>query len=187
MADSFNDSPDEGDGFTYEHTDDRGELWLDFIADTGDGGNSTYTVASALAAPMLSVRLPPPGSMNHGMGSSAAASLLSQVTHLPLAACKGQDAVSVNGSDVTDARGVGACRVSAGGGADAAVLPSADVRQSGSEASLGCDSSWQQALLPEPGKSVTAVDVLPAAGRLLLPRGDMLLVGGDLAYPNPSK
>ncbi len=37
MADSFNDAPAEGDGFTYEHMDGREEMWLDWIADTGEG------------------------------------------------------------------------------------------------------------------------------------------------------
>jgi hypothetical protein len=30
--------PREGDGFTYEHLAGRSQLWLDFCADTGDGG-----------------------------------------------------------------------------------------------------------------------------------------------------
>lgn len=30
--------PREGDGFTFEHLAARRELWLDFCADTGDGG-----------------------------------------------------------------------------------------------------------------------------------------------------
>ena len=30
--------PQEGDGFTYEHLAAKNELWLDFAADTGDGG-----------------------------------------------------------------------------------------------------------------------------------------------------
>ncbi|KAK9862826.1 hypothetical protein WJX84_007158 [Apatococcus fuscideae] len=33
--------PQEGDGFTYEHLAAKHELWLDFAADTGDGGDST--------------------------------------------------------------------------------------------------------------------------------------------------
>lgn len=35
----------------YLHDDfiDKKELWIDFMADTGDGGNSTYTVARLLA------------------------------------------------------------------------------------------------------------------------------------------
>jgi hypothetical protein len=31
------------------------ELWLDYVADTGDGWNSTYAVANSLAQPMLDV------------------------------------------------------------------------------------------------------------------------------------
>jgi hypothetical protein len=38
--------------------DDRDEVWIDFLADLGDGFNSTYTVARMLAEPELSV-LPP--------------------------------------------------------------------------------------------------------------------------------
>lgn len=41
--------------------DDAGGAWLDFVADTGDGFDATYTVASLLARPTLEV-LPPPGS-----------------------------------------------------------------------------------------------------------------------------
>jgi hypothetical protein len=33
----------------------RAELWLDYVADTGDGWNSTYAVAHALAQPQLDV------------------------------------------------------------------------------------------------------------------------------------
>ena len=47
--------PQAGDGFTFEHLADRPELWLDFCADTGDGGNPTYAVARAMAAPSLKV------------------------------------------------------------------------------------------------------------------------------------
>lgn len=37
-ADQKNPSPHEGDGYLYEHLESKDELWLDFIADTGDGG-----------------------------------------------------------------------------------------------------------------------------------------------------
>ncbi len=30
--------PAEGDGYLYEHLEEHDSLWLDFIADTGDGG-----------------------------------------------------------------------------------------------------------------------------------------------------
>lgn len=34
--------PSGGDGFTFEHLAGRDELWWDFVADTGDGGDPTY-------------------------------------------------------------------------------------------------------------------------------------------------
>jgi hypothetical protein len=37
------------------------ELWLDFVADVGDGFNPTYSVASVIAAPALRVAGGPPG------------------------------------------------------------------------------------------------------------------------------
>ena len=49
------DPPRAGDGFTFEHLADRPQLWLDFCADTGDGGDPTYAVARAMAAPGLQV------------------------------------------------------------------------------------------------------------------------------------
>jgi hypothetical protein len=42
-------------GFLFDHLTAREELWFDFMADTGDGGNSTYTVARLLAQPCLRV------------------------------------------------------------------------------------------------------------------------------------
>lgn len=41
----------------YDHFSERGEFWFDFMADTGDGGNSTYAVARLLSQPSLKVRL----------------------------------------------------------------------------------------------------------------------------------
>merc|ERR1712078_152260 len=40
------------------HQDGKLDFVFDFIADTGDGGNSTYSVARALAQPFLRVKLP---------------------------------------------------------------------------------------------------------------------------------
>ena len=40
---------------TYHQTGDDGELWLDFVADLGDGFDATYSVASLLAQPSLTV------------------------------------------------------------------------------------------------------------------------------------
>ncbi len=34
--------PSGGDGFTFEHLASKDELWWDFVADTGDGGDPTY-------------------------------------------------------------------------------------------------------------------------------------------------
>lgn len=50
--------PSEGDGYTFEHLSQKKELWLDFCADTGDGGNSTYSIARCLAAKRIFVNLP---------------------------------------------------------------------------------------------------------------------------------
>ncbi|GLJ47120.1 hypothetical protein SUGI_0994890 [Cryptomeria japonica] len=43
------------EGFLFNHLKAREELWFDFMADTGDGGNSTYSVARLLAQPSLKV------------------------------------------------------------------------------------------------------------------------------------
>lgn len=43
------------EGSLYVHLSKRNELWLDFMADTGDGGNSTYSIARLLAQPSLCV------------------------------------------------------------------------------------------------------------------------------------
>ncbi|CAI0558244.1 unnamed protein product [Linum tenue] len=39
----------------YDHLSKQDDLWFDFMADTGDGGNSTYSVARLLAQPSLRV------------------------------------------------------------------------------------------------------------------------------------
>ncbi len=49
----------QGD-FLYENFSENEELWFDFMADTGDGGNSTYTVARLLAQPNILVDDPNP-------------------------------------------------------------------------------------------------------------------------------
>ncbi|KAK6939564.1 Calcineurin-like phosphoesterase domain, ApaH type [Dillenia turbinata] len=41
----------------YDHYSDKEELWFDFMADTGDGGNSSYAVARLLAQPTLCVNV----------------------------------------------------------------------------------------------------------------------------------
>ncbi|GJT45065.1 metallo-dependent phosphatase-like protein [Tanacetum coccineum] len=39
--------------FLYDHLSEKDHLWFDFMADTGDGGNSSYSVARLLAQPTL--------------------------------------------------------------------------------------------------------------------------------------
>ena len=41
--------------YLYDHFGKEKELWFDFMADTGDGGNSTYTVARLLAQRKIKV------------------------------------------------------------------------------------------------------------------------------------
>ncbi|KAJ3670232.1 hypothetical protein LUZ60_010556 [Juncus effusus] len=47
--------PDEAknDDLLYDHFKEKDEIWFDFIADTGDGGNSSYSVARLLAQPYV--------------------------------------------------------------------------------------------------------------------------------------
>jgi hypothetical protein len=48
----FQDGARQGD-FLYDQFSKEKEFWFDFMADTGDGGNSTYTVARLLAQPSI--------------------------------------------------------------------------------------------------------------------------------------
>ncbi|KAK9835056.1 hypothetical protein WJX81_007542 [Elliptochloris bilobata] len=129
--------PREGDGFTFEHLAARKELWLDFCADTGDGGDPTYAVARAMAAPLLHVRVPP--RMPLPPPDSAVAS------------------AAINGH----------------------APPAAGVCDSGSESSSGLDT-------PRCSSGASASPSDRGGGVRVLPRGEALVLGGDLAYPNPS-
>ncbi|XP_035837131.1 uncharacterized protein LOC110943731 [Helianthus annuus] len=42
--------------FLYDHFRENDDFWFDFMADTGDGGNSSYSVARLLAQPSLDGR-----------------------------------------------------------------------------------------------------------------------------------
>ncbi|KAF5792369.1 putative calcineurin-like phosphoesterase domain, ApaH type, metallo-dependent phosphatase [Helianthus annuus] len=42
--------------FLYDHFREKDDFWFDFVADTGDGGNSSYSVARLLAQPSLDGR-----------------------------------------------------------------------------------------------------------------------------------
>lgn len=46
------DGAQQGDLF-YDHFSEKADLWFDFMADTGDGGNSSYSVARLLAQPCI--------------------------------------------------------------------------------------------------------------------------------------
>ncbi|KAM7514200.1 hypothetical protein LguiA_003783 [Lonicera macranthoides] len=43
------------DDLLYDHFSEKDDLWFDFMADTGDGGNSSYSVARLLAQPSIRV------------------------------------------------------------------------------------------------------------------------------------
>ncbi|EPS68439.1 hypothetical protein M569_06328, partial [Genlisea aurea] len=46
----------EKDDVLYNQFSEKDEMWFDFMADTGDGGNPSYTVARLLAQPSLKIR-----------------------------------------------------------------------------------------------------------------------------------
>ncbi|KAL3840377.1 hypothetical protein ACJIZ3_024968 [Penstemon smallii] len=48
--------PAKQDDLLYDQFNEQDELWFDFMADTGDGGNSSYSVARLLAQPFIRVR-----------------------------------------------------------------------------------------------------------------------------------
>ena len=37
----------------YDHFSEKDDFWFDFMADTGDGGNSSYAIARLLAQPHI--------------------------------------------------------------------------------------------------------------------------------------
>ncbi|KAK3126151.1 hypothetical protein QOZ80_7AG0552370 [Eleusine coracana subsp. coracana] len=51
MKGPANDTPN--DDLLYDYLSEREDLWFDFVADTGDGGNSSYTVSRLLAQPSI--------------------------------------------------------------------------------------------------------------------------------------
>lgn len=46
----------KGEDLLYDQFSEKDELWFDFMADTGDGGNSSYSIARLLAQPSLRIR-----------------------------------------------------------------------------------------------------------------------------------
>lgn len=105
----------------------REELWFDFVADTGDGFDSTYTIARSLAQPHLNVE---PRRGRRSLSRPRFDSNTWSVPHKKAQASR--------------------------------------LRGTGSTASL--QGSF--------GETVQSTHYLP--------RGDLLLHGGDLAYPHPS-
>ncbi|XP_072958496.1 uncharacterized protein [Typha angustifolia] len=59
MQAAMNKVPDEAKNhdLLYDHFDEREDMWFDFIADTGDGGNSSYAVARLLAQPFIQLKV----------------------------------------------------------------------------------------------------------------------------------
>lgn len=57
-GDQHQNRPMHGDGFLFEHLAHRNEAWLDFCADTGDGGDPTYSIARCMAAREVRVTVP---------------------------------------------------------------------------------------------------------------------------------
>ncbi|KAJ8772878.1 hypothetical protein K2173_028055 [Erythroxylum novogranatense] len=54
MQAAMNNVQDGAEGDTiYDHFSEKEDIWFDFMADTGDGGNSSYTVARLLAQPSI--------------------------------------------------------------------------------------------------------------------------------------
>ncbi|MFS7972662.1 hypothetical protein Hanom_Chr09g00847441 [Helianthus anomalus] len=58
MQATMNDSHDGAnqEDFLYDHFSEKKEFWFDFMADTGDGGHSSYSIARLLAQPSLDAR-----------------------------------------------------------------------------------------------------------------------------------
>ena len=50
----ISDGASQGD-LLYDDFVEKDDLWFDFMADTGDGGNSSYSVARLLAQPSINV------------------------------------------------------------------------------------------------------------------------------------
>lgn len=50
----IHDGAPQGD-LLYDDFVDKDDLWFDFMADTGDGGNSSYAVARLLAQPSINI------------------------------------------------------------------------------------------------------------------------------------
>lgn len=151
-------------------------------SDTGDGGNSTYTVARALAAPQLHVRLPSDLAHVGGTAGTTDSSTLGSTgggtgcTTVP-----GGTFVRESVSSACSSGGSSVCASQEGpAGNTKGRQPFGSTQQpfsSGQDVGAGAKGQGQ---LPR----------WRGAGHqqgLVMPRADVLLLGGDLAYPNPTK
>eukprot|EP00929_Paragymnodinium_shiwhaense_P091221 TRINITY_DN51244_c0_g1_i1.p1 TRINITY_DN51244_c0_g1~~TRINITY_DN51244_c0_g1_i1.p1 ORF type:complete len:1150 (-),score=135.26 TRINITY_DN51244_c0_g1_i1:315-3764(-) len=149
---------------------DRDELWFDFVADTGDGFHSTYTIARSLAQPRLNVSVP---NETHRLSRRAMRRSVQR-----LASSASSTLRKINGLK-SGSKDDHSCQSQSSGAAsnNSDHLP---FMRSVSQSSL-------PGLKPEDGKDGPAAVTMPfGAEALFLPRGELLLHGGDLAYPQPS-
>lgn len=244
-AGGASDPPRAGDGFTFEHLADRPQLWLDFCADTGDGGDPTYAVAQAMAAPGLKVAVP-------------AGTQLPDLTLRPSPGLKGKSAPATFGSrsdltagpepwtrgralapkSLSPSKAVGhspskgraaghspVCHKAAGrsprhrglspvsdtsSGLGTPVESDSENSSSDNQAShihpqparrkvgFHADNHARRspnymtspfdapAQLPHPATSPSQESISKLSTLVKLPRADVMVIGGDLAYPNPS-
>lgn len=139
----------------------RDDLWFDFVADTGDGFNSTYTVARSLAQPYLNVSVPCPHLLKRLRQK------VSKLLHKVLP------------SELQNMAG----------GMMSQLSPRRKCNSSASLAEMNIAEDAAFSMRKE--ISGTSLDALGSATLsneqgLNLPRGELLLHGGDLAYPHPS-
>ncbi len=187
-----------------EHLAARTEAWVDFMADTGDGGNPTYAVARSLAAPHLPVRAPP--------------ALLNHDERLPARpAADGSAAPTPGWQEPPGPRNTNRlCELSQLHAHHSQQLGTFVIQAAyrvhrllslaaGSSVPVGVDSAQQssnskssEASASEWGGNADGRGAESAAmgaphggahcppGAAVLPRADLLVLGGDLAYPHPS-
>lgn len=138
----------------------QNELWFDFVADTGDGFNSTYAIARSLAQPNLTVNVPDRKLFRRirvrmGRILSSAREMTVDGTGFNNLKMRASDMLTRMGKRRSDSDG------------DESPKP------------------MQKAASYESFITARAPDVNEVA-QIELPRGKLLLHGGDLAYPHPS-
>lgn len=168
------------------------DVWFDWIADVGDGFNSTYEMARLLAQPVLKVDAAPLSRMP---------SEALPVTTTTTSRKTQEDSLSATTRRSHPAKAHGAERSFR---RSASFVPSPDYSMSNelhASASLSTstlftggdrigDSFTGSAVNRSMRKAITTefLGSTAASGgeSVVLPRGSFVLVGGDLAYPNPS-